>query len=304
MAQTGLQHFLEEIKKQPSDLQQAILDVDFLKILRKIQKDKNLHIDQGAALEDITFKTMLGEIAIENYSKEIQSTLRIDEAQARELSTLVSTSIFEPIRVRFEQIQEEIEEENEERELLNSDDSTDNKLETQEDLSSLTPENILADIEDPTPSVGEVHETIIPQPTKPLAVPVSSTTQTSTSSQIPQNPSSTQPNAPKVATADILAGATKMFPASTPAKAPASITPLSEAPIMKAPVAALNTMPTQPMAPATSTAATPQTPPQPPVRPQTPAQQVSTALASNLTEATVNKPQQIKTSLDPYKEAI
>lgn len=313
MAQSPIQKFLEQIKNLPEDLEQAILSVDFLKELKKIQQDKRLHIDQAAALEETTLKAMLGEIEINDFVKTLAANMRVSEQEAAQSAQLIEKNIFGPIRASFEQIQEELVEEEVDDEILTGNNVQEPTVKTISDESvheHLHVDDVLAGIENPHPSVPEVHETIIPGPKTSVSAS-SAPTGTSSSATVAaaQKLAATPPPAvqaaPKVATADILANATKQFP-SNPLQAAGAIQQANRGPVTAsvspstASSATLGMSPSaQPSIPSTKPA-----PAMPTAPAASPIQQVATALNNNLSTPTVNKPEQVKSSLDPYRELV
>jgi hypothetical protein len=172
MEKLTLEKFLERTKELPLDVRMGIVDTDFLTAIRNIQRDNQLHIDQGAALEDLTFKVILGDITDEEYLQDLQRDLSIDQAFAYKIANSVNENILEPIRTEIKKLQEETE-------ILNS-------VPTAAEIAALPEEpaepehlnaaDVLAGIEDPDPSIPVQHETIIPNvPTAPKPAAVTAT---------------------------------------------------------------------------------------------------------------------------------
>ncbi|MEN9649166.1 MAG: hypothetical protein RL094_133 [Candidatus Parcubacteria bacterium] len=225
----GTQYLKENLPRLPLDVQEAIVNTDYLAGLKRVQQENKLHLDQGEEIEDLTFKLMIGDIDPEEFPALVATNLHTDKNTALEITKKVEEYVMNPIRQGLENLDY--------TEETLSEEADGQKQESHENLH---PNDILAEIENPTPAVAEVHKTTVTETVKRI---------------------------PKVATADILANASKMFP-TNPLDAAATV---------------------QQAQPATGT---------------TPAQQVTTALNTNLTQTTVTKPEQIKTSLDPYKELI
>ncbi len=83
--------------KLPKDVQQAILSVDYEKVLKDITQRYHLHIDQGAKLETETTLIMLGLVQPKNYSKNLIFEARIDPKAAELIASEVNEKIFQPI---------------------------------------------------------------------------------------------------------------------------------------------------------------------------------------------------------------
>jgi hypothetical protein len=87
----------ERFDKLPKDVQQAILAVDYEKVLKEITQRYHLHIDQGAKLETETTLVMLGLVSPKEYSKSLIFEARIDPKAAEFIAGEVNEKIFRPI---------------------------------------------------------------------------------------------------------------------------------------------------------------------------------------------------------------
>jgi hypothetical protein len=155
---TGLSYFREKLKDLPLDVREAVVNTDYLSGLEEIQVSQKLHIDQAAMMEELTFKLMLGEIDTEDYVLNLTKALNIDSAKSTEIAQAVDIKIMQPIKNELQNIQDE-------NEVVEE--------ETPEDHSSLKAEDILAEVENPQPSVGILHETIMPQKVSaPITPPI------------------------------------------------------------------------------------------------------------------------------------
>lgn len=141
-------YLLEHIDKLPSDLKTAVLTTNYLSALHNIQSSRKLHIDQAASLERLTFMLMLGEIDETQYLERLSKELYISDSVAEEIGNEVQTLVLEPILKKFQLLQttEGIPKAG----LINTNES--NVVQKQEN-HSLTAESILAEIENPTPSI-------------------------------------------------------------------------------------------------------------------------------------------------------
>lgn len=83
--------------KLPKDVQEAILSVDYEKVLKEITQRYHLHIDQGAKLETETTLVMLGLVAPKDYSKSLIFEARIDPKAAEFIAGEVNEKIFRPV---------------------------------------------------------------------------------------------------------------------------------------------------------------------------------------------------------------
>lgn len=146
---TGLSYLRENMQKLPLDVREAIVNTDYLSALEQIQESEKLHIDQAAVMEEFTFKLMLGEIDGNEYAEGLQKALNIDPSQAEKIVTAVDEKVMKPILEELERIQDE--------NLLTEDLEASRK-----NPESLSADDILAAVENPTPSVGVEHEVVRP----------------------------------------------------------------------------------------------------------------------------------------------
>ena len=214
MQQNPLTTFLDRVKLLPLDLREGILNVDFLSALREIQGKNKLHIDQGAGMEELTYKLILGDLEEGGYVNNLEEMIHVDNQTANNIAADVNEKILQPIREQVQILEEEnavLElshdpaTEAKAKELATSAPATDAEYH-----NGLTPENILAEIENPQASVGTVHQTIIPTTTP---APVAQSTP-------PPTPAATKP----------IEVATKTtYPTSTPTTPKPTVISIAEA---------------------------------------------------------------------------
>lgn len=165
MNKTPLENFISRLQELPLDIREGVLAVDFLAALQKIQTQYRLHIDQGALLEELTFRLMLGDITEEQYMKDMQNELHINQDQSNLLANAINENIIEPIKIEIERIEREnvlIESVDEQPEAI---------AETPEYHATLKSEDILAEIEKPTISPTISTKMAPPFETTPLPPP-------------------------------------------------------------------------------------------------------------------------------------
>lgn len=163
MEKITIEKFLERIKELPLDLRMGITNIDFLSAIRSIQRENQLHIDQGASLEDLTFRVILGDISDDEYIRNLQNDLSVGREMAYKLANEINDTVLEPIRTEIQNIQQE-------NETIEAAATLPKDIPIEEDHSNLTPEDVLAGIENPHPSVAIKHETIIPSAPVPVVV--------------------------------------------------------------------------------------------------------------------------------------
>lgn len=263
--QTGLSYLRENLKKLPLDIREAIVNTDYLSALEEIQETQKLHIDQAASMEELTFKLMLGELDTKNFGSELSKALNIDSAKTNEIVMAVDQKVMQPIREEIQRIEDE--------NLLAEDAKNPIKTEegsAPENYADLKSHEILAEIENPQPSIVTVHQTT-------MTAPVGASTGTGAGAvMINKNilPSSPAPILPTT-------------PANPPAPAPTASQPTP--------------IPTPQMP---SGWPTPPTPPAPTQTAPNPTSQIAATYSQKLEQTTVSKPVEVRHSIDPYKEPV
>lgn len=225
MQQNPLTTFLDRVKQLPLDLREGILNVDFLSALREIQTKNKLHIDQGAGMEELTYKLILGDLEEGGYVNNLEEMIHVDNQSANNIAADVNEKILQPIREQVQILEEENAvlglshdpaTEAKAKELATSAPATDAEYH-----NGLTPENILAEIENPQASIGTIHQTIIPSAT-PVAV----------SPSVIQTAESLPSSAPSPSSSALKPGeiATKTtYPTSTPETPKPAVISIAEA---------------------------------------------------------------------------
>ena len=196
MQQNPLTIFLDRVKQLPLDLREGILNVDFLSALREIQVKNKLHIDQGAGMEELTYKLILGDLEEGGYVNNLEEMIHVDNQTANNIAADVNEKILQPIREEVQVLEEE------NRVLELSQESADIKVKEKAESAPaadseyhnrLTPENILAEIENPQASVGTIHQTLLPTTAPMPSLPVTIKTEekpttTTYPTAVPENP--------------------------------------------------------------------------------------------------------------------
>lgn len=96
----------EHFDELPEVVQDVILNSNWEYKIRNIVRDNNLHVDQGAAIENLVFVTMLGMESPENFIENAKDFANVDEKAAIKISEEVEDSIFTGIRRRLMDITE------------------------------------------------------------------------------------------------------------------------------------------------------------------------------------------------------
>ncbi len=91
----------EQFKTLPKIIQDTITSSLWQEKIRRVVKVNNLHIDQGAAIENLVLITMLGIETPENFVKNAQEYARVDYDQALVISAQVEREIFGDIRKKL-----------------------------------------------------------------------------------------------------------------------------------------------------------------------------------------------------------
>lgn len=96
----------EQFKNLPKVIQDTITNSNWQEKIRRVVKNNNLHVDQGAAIENLVFITMLG---IENPTTFVQNAKEyagVSDDQAYTISNEVEREIFGDIRRKLISITE------------------------------------------------------------------------------------------------------------------------------------------------------------------------------------------------------
>lgn len=91
----------EQFKTLPKIIQDTLLDSHWQEKIRRVVKINNLHIDQGAAIENLVLITMLGIETPEDFVKNAQEYAQVDYDQALAISNQVEREIFSDIRKKL-----------------------------------------------------------------------------------------------------------------------------------------------------------------------------------------------------------
>lgn len=95
-----------QFNELPKVVQDTILNSNWTEKIRLIVKKHNLHIDQGAAIENLVFVTMLGIERPENFVQNAKEYANVTDNQAIMISEEVERTIFKDIRQELIRITE------------------------------------------------------------------------------------------------------------------------------------------------------------------------------------------------------
>jgi len=91
----------EQFKTLPQVIQDTILNSKWEEKIRRIVTTNNLHVDQGAAIENLVLITMLGIETPETFVQNAKEYARVSEEQAYNISAEVEREIFGDIRKKL-----------------------------------------------------------------------------------------------------------------------------------------------------------------------------------------------------------
>jgi len=92
------EQLLEQFKKLPQDLQDAITSNDINVALQEISKRSHLHIDQAGELADEVGLVLLGVVHPNDFLEDVFFRLKIDKKMAAEIVADVNEHIFKKVR--------------------------------------------------------------------------------------------------------------------------------------------------------------------------------------------------------------
>lgn len=96
----------EQFQTLPKIIQDTILNSNWQEKIRRIVKNNNLHLDQGAAIENLVLITMLGIETPENFVENAKEYAEVTEEQAYTISNEVEREVFSDIRKKLIEITE------------------------------------------------------------------------------------------------------------------------------------------------------------------------------------------------------
>jgi len=96
----------EQFEQLPEVVQDTILNSKWEDKIRKIVQNNKLHIDQGAALENLVFFTMLGLKTPDQFIDNVRELIGLSEEQAYAISIEAEREIFGQIRKQLVEITE------------------------------------------------------------------------------------------------------------------------------------------------------------------------------------------------------
>ena len=128
----------EQLNSLPEELRKTILNSGWEKKVHNLAKKHELHIDQEGDLVNETFLVLLGLELAKNFQQNLTGNIHVDQATAEALVNEIGAEIFAPIREHLQNIESNEEEKPEEK--------------LGEPTEVLNREDILKEIEDPTPT--------------------------------------------------------------------------------------------------------------------------------------------------------
>ncbi|MCR4330504.1 MAG: hypothetical protein NUV49_01325 [Patescibacteria group bacterium] len=92
------EQLLEQFKKLPKDLQDAITSNDIDVAMQEISKKSHLHIDQAGELADEVGLVLLGVVHPDDFLEDVVFRLKIDKKAAGEIVADVNEHVFKKVR--------------------------------------------------------------------------------------------------------------------------------------------------------------------------------------------------------------
>jgi hypothetical protein len=92
------EEILKVMKEAPEPVQRIIEDVQTSFIIANFMQKYSLHIDQIGSLAELNRNLLLGLINPEEFLAELTATVKVPDAQAREIMAEINTKIFVPLR--------------------------------------------------------------------------------------------------------------------------------------------------------------------------------------------------------------
>ena len=100
----------EELDKMyaelPEDVKDAMSSVDTVQVMKDIKDKYNLHLDKAGDLSAEIAMLMMGAIPPQRFITNLQSSLEVDKATAKEIATIVNDRIFQKILNSLKEIQD------------------------------------------------------------------------------------------------------------------------------------------------------------------------------------------------------
>lgn len=153
------QQYNEIFQKLPPEIKDAIASSDTINHITLVGKKHNLHIDKIGELVDLTYDVMMGIVGTKDFVAELQNTLQITALEASVLSRDIDENVFKPIKEIMIHLYAG-------RAPYKPSSSLVQFYEEDEEHPALSKENLLKEIEDPTPAEVKKHIVIAPQISK------------------------------------------------------------------------------------------------------------------------------------------
>lgn len=98
MEQNSAQQIEKRLAELPSDVQAAVLSVEWEQKVRAVAQKHGLHIDQTGILGDITLMAMLGMLDLAEYPQQVARDLALPADKAAAVASDINNDVFTPIR--------------------------------------------------------------------------------------------------------------------------------------------------------------------------------------------------------------
>jgi hypothetical protein len=148
----------------PKDLKAVLMSNTLANTFQEIGNQNKLPIDKTGALSELVIVTMLGLLPRQDFEKNVRAELGVDNVQASLITKSVNENVFLKVREILQKEEDEIEvaETPKEEEVK----------ETPNDFPDLNKDDLLAEIENPAPTVHPISivDQTIPGPAKPREV--------------------------------------------------------------------------------------------------------------------------------------
>lgn len=89
----------------PLDVKEAITSVDTMKVINELKEKYKLHIDQIGQLSTQITLVMAGAASPQHFLRDIESSMRISQETAKDITSEVNEKIFRNIRNTLKNIQ-------------------------------------------------------------------------------------------------------------------------------------------------------------------------------------------------------
>ena len=156
----GYDYLYEKIDLLPADVAEVVLNFNYVEGFKSLSNKYKLHIDQAAALEDATFRLMMGDSESKDFIQQLVSEARLAEGVAKELAVDTQAALIEPIKQAIQKHIADLESEVSDIDDSEVEEEGNEIPETPAPAkisgSELNAADILHGIENPHPTVGNI----------------------------------------------------------------------------------------------------------------------------------------------------